>query len=120
VGPIFAEFALKMWILLSNLEHPDDTVLLFCARGGLRLQTIYESFLAASGLTSPVAIEALMVSRIVAVRSALLKRVPAAFVQIEYEFGGLSLRDVARIGVAGWKSIAVSGLGSGFAVPRAS
>ncbi len=96
LGPIFAEFALKMWILLSNLEHPNDTTLLFCARGGLRLRTIYESFLAASGLTSPVAMEALMVSRIVAVRSALLKRVPAAFVQIGYEFGGRSLRDVAR------------------------
>src|SRR5439155_12082466 len=50
LGPIFADFALKSWILLSQLEHPDDSVLLFCARGGLRLQAIYEKFLAASGL----------------------------------------------------------------------
>jgi FMN phosphatase YigB (HAD superfamily) len=96
LGPIFAEFALKTWILLSNLEHADDSVLLFCARGGLRLQAIYEKFLAASGLTSPVAIRPLMISRIVAVRSALLKGGAAAFEQIEYEFGGRSLRDVAR------------------------
>jgi predicted HAD superfamily hydrolase len=82
LGPIFAEFALKTWILLSNLEHPEDTVLLFCARGGLRLQTIYENFLAASGLASPIPIQPLMISRIIAVRSALLKGGAAAFEQI--------------------------------------
>ncbi|MGA2288039.1 hypothetical protein [Bradyrhizobium sp.] len=96
LGPIFAEFALKTWILLSNLEHPEDSVLLFCARGGLRLQTIYENFLAASGLASPIAIRPLMISRIVAVRSALLKGGAAAFEQIGYEFGGRPLRDIAR------------------------
>jgi FMN phosphatase YigB (HAD superfamily) len=96
LGPVFAEFALKTWILLSNLEHPDDSVLLFCARGGLRLQAIYERFLAASGLTSPVAIKPLMISRIVAVRSSLLKGGATAFEQIGHEFGGRSLRDIAR------------------------
>jgi FMN phosphatase YigB (HAD superfamily) len=96
LGPIFADFALKTWILLSNLEHPDDSVVLFCARGGLRLQAIYETFLAASGLASPVAIRSLMISRIVAVRSALLKGGATAFEQIDHEFRGRSLRDVAR------------------------
>jgi FMN phosphatase YigB (HAD superfamily) len=96
LGPIFAEFALKTWILLSNLEHPDETVLLFCARGGFRLQAIYEKFLAAAGLASPVVIQPLMISRIIAVRSALLKGGAAAFEQIGYEFNGRSLRDVAR------------------------
>ena len=96
LGPIFAEFALKTWILLSNLDRPDDSVLLFCARGGLRLQAIYEKFLAASGLVSPVAIRPLMISRIVAVRSSLLKGGTAAFEQIGHEFRGRSLRDIAR------------------------
>ena len=96
LGPIFAEFALKTWILLSHLEQPDDSVLLFCARGGLRLQAIYERFLAASGLASPVAIRSLMISRIVAARSSLLKGGAAAFEQIGYEFRGRSMRDVAR------------------------
>jgi FMN phosphatase YigB (HAD superfamily) len=96
LGPIFAEFALKTWILLSNLEHPDDSVMLFCARGGLRLRTIYERFLLASGLVSPVAFESLMISRIVAARSSLLKEGEAAFEQIGHEFGTRSLRDVAR------------------------
>ena len=96
LGPIFAEFALKTWVLLSGLEHPDDSVLLFCARGGLRLQAIYQKFLAASSLTSPVAIKPLMISRIVAVRSSLLKGGAAAFEQIGHEFRGRSLRDVAR------------------------
>jgi FMN phosphatase YigB (HAD superfamily) len=96
LGPIFAEFALKMWVLLSNLEQPNETVLLFCARSGLRLQVIYEAFLAATKLDSPVATQSLMISRIVAVRSALLKKGPAAFEQIDYEFGGRSLREIAR------------------------
>ena len=96
LGPIFAEFALKTWVLLSNLEHPNEAVLLFCARGGLRLQAIYETFLAATGLASPVAIQPLMISRIVAVRSSLLKGGPSAFEQIGYEFSGRSLREIAR------------------------
>jgi FMN phosphatase YigB (HAD superfamily) len=96
MGPIFAEFALKTWIFLSTLEFQDDTVLLFCARGGLRLQVIYEAFLAASGLDNPVASRALMVSRIVAARSALLKRSAIALEQLNFEFNGHTLRDAAR------------------------
>ena len=96
LGPIFAEFALKTWILLSQLEQPDDSIMLFCARGGLRLQAIYQKFLAASGLPSPVAIQSLMISRIVAARSALLNGGAAAFEQIGYEFRGRSMRDVVR------------------------
>src|SRR5205085_7860126 len=57
---------------------------------------IYEKFLAASGLSSPVAIQSLMISRIVAVRASLLKGGMAAFEQIGYEFRGRSMRDIAR------------------------
>lgn len=96
LGPILAEFALRTWVLTSNLERPNETVLLFCARGGLRLQTIYEAFLKATGLTSPVAFQPLMTSRIVALRSSLLRGGASAFEQIGYEFDGRPLREVAR------------------------
>lgn len=96
LGPIFAEFALRLWGLLSNIECPENAVVLFCARGGFRLKMIYERFLAASGLQSPVAIRNLMVSRVVAVRTALAAGCPSAYPQIEYELGSGSLRDVAR------------------------
>ena len=104
LGPIFAEFALRLWIYLSNLDAPEQTALLFCARGGLRLQLVYDRFLAASGLVSPVHASPLMVSRVVAVRPALLAGAESAFAQIDYEFSGNSLFEVAA---------AVSGIGTG-------
>jgi FMN phosphatase YigB (HAD superfamily) len=96
LGPILAEFALKTWVLASNLERPNEAVLLFCARGGLRLKTIYEAFLKAAGLTSPIAFRPLMISRIVALRSSLLRGGASAFEQIGYEFSGRPLREVVR------------------------
>ena len=80
-------------MFLAGIEKPDATILLFCARGGFRLRLIYERFLAASGLESPVATCDLMVSRVVAVRNALLAGSNAAFEQIGYEMGASTLRD---------------------------
>ena len=95
LGPVFADFALRLWTFLSALDQPDDTTILFCARGGLRLREVYNRFLAASGLPSPVASRDLMVSRIVAVRSALMGGHQAAYEQIGYELGGSTLGEVA-------------------------
>jgi hypothetical protein len=96
LGPIFADFSMRLWTLLSNIERPMDTTVLFCARGGLRLKLIYDRFLQATGLASPIVTHNLMVSRIVAVRAALLVNRPSAFEQIGYEMGASSLRDVVR------------------------
>ncbi len=96
LGPIFADFCLNLWTLLSNIEKPADTTVLFCARGGLRLKLIYDRFLDVSGLPNPVPTRNLMVSRIVAVRAALLADCPSAFEQIVYEMGTSSLADIAR------------------------
>ena len=52
-GPIFAEFCLRLWSLGSLLQPPDEVALLFCARGGLRMQWGYERFLQALRLPSP-------------------------------------------------------------------
>jgi hypothetical protein len=93
MGPVFADFALRLWIFLSNMEMPSEAIVLFCARGGFRLRLIYEHFLAASGLESPVATDDLMVSRVVAVRAALLAGAPSAFEQIGFELAGSSMRD---------------------------
>ena len=56
LGPIVAEFCLRLWSLGSLLERPAETSMLFCARGGLRMQLAYDRFLAASELAAPVAI----------------------------------------------------------------
>jgi hypothetical protein len=97
MGPVFAELALRLWIYVSGLEKPEETALLFCARGGLRLQLLYDRFLTASRLESPVHASALMVSRVVAVRPALLAGADSAYEQLDYEFHDSRLLDVARV-----------------------
>jgi hypothetical protein len=103
LGPMVAEFLLRLWSLASLLERPDDAALLFCARGGLRLHLAYERFLAASGLPAPVPAAPFMVSRLVAVRAVLLRTVdedrstllPSAAVPLTDEFPGRPLSEVA-------------------------
>lgn len=102
LGPIVAEFCLRLWTLTSLLERPDDAALLFCARGGLRMQLAYERFLAATGLPSSVHLTPLMVSRVAAIRPAIQRGlddglgtlVPAAASALSYEFGQASVADV--------------------------
>lgn len=103
LGPIVAEFCLRLWSLASLMDRRDDAALLFCARGGLRLQLAYERFLGASGLESPAHVAPLMVSRVVAIRPALARAVdeetptllPATATTLTYEFPRATLAEVA-------------------------
>jgi hypothetical protein len=95
LGPIFAEFALRLCAYLTAVPRPETARLLFCARGGLRLRLIYERFLKRTGLASPVAFDDIMISRVVAARGAMLAGAPGALEEIGREFAGGSMRDVA-------------------------
>lgn len=102
IGPIIGEFCLRLWSLGSMLERPDDAAMLFCARGGLRLMAAYERFLSRSGLTAPTKTAPLMVSRVVAIKPALVRvsqdgaLPPSAAWTLSYEFANRTLRDVVR------------------------
>jgi hypothetical protein len=96
LGPVFAEFALRLHLLLLALERPDDTCLLFCARGGLRLRLVYQTFLRASGLECPVGFADLMVSRLVAARTALARGSADAYAELGREFRDDTLGGVLR------------------------
>jgi len=104
LGPIVAEFCLRLWSLGSLLERPAETSMLFCARGGLRMQVAYDRFLAASELAAPVATAPLMVSRLAAVRPALVRGIeddvgglgPNVTSALVYEFRHSTVADVAR------------------------
>jgi hypothetical protein len=96
LGPVFAEFALRLHLLLLGLEHQDETRLLFCARGGLRLRLVYEAFLQAAGLTCPAPRADFMVSRLIAARTALAAGSPEAYEELGREFRGERLGLVAR------------------------
>ncbi len=92
LGPILAEFAFRLWLFAES--HPKDARILFCARGGLRLRLLYETFLQSIGRSSPLPVDDLMVSRLVAARPALLARAPAALDEIGREFDGATMRKV--------------------------
>jgi len=96
LGPIFAEFALRLWIFLNAVEDPEDTCILFCARGGLRLRLLFERFLKRAGLESPVVIGDLMVSRLIAARMAILDPATAVSSEIGREFYGGTMQTVAH------------------------
>jgi len=105
LGPIFGEFCLRLWSITALLGRPDELAVLFCARGGLRMLQGYRTFLDASGLPATVRLAPLMVSRLVAVRPALLRTVeqgcdtltPAAAATLCYEFPHLSVAQVAEV-----------------------
>lgn len=102
LGPIVAEFCLRLWTLTDQLERPDDAALLFCARGGLRMQLAHERFLAATGLPSTVHRAPLMASRLATVRPAIQRGLdegrdtllPAAASAMSHEFRSASVADV--------------------------
>ena len=96
LGPIFAEFALRLWIFLNAVEEPEDTCILFCARGGLRLRLLFERFLKRAGLESPVVIGDVMVSRLIAARMAILDPATAVSSEIGREFYGGTMQTVAH------------------------
>jgi hypothetical protein len=104
LGPIVAEFCLRLWSVGSLMSRRSDAALLFCARGGLRMQFAFERFLAASSLPAPVPVAPLMVSRVVAIRPALARSAeqglstlpPAAATTLGYEFRRATLRQVAQ------------------------
>lgn len=104
LGPIVAEFCLRLWELSNQLDAPDRATMLFCARGGLRMQLCYERFLAASGLSSAPPIQSFMVSRAAAIRPSLATSIsrgdtvpqPAAAAAIGYEFAHVALADAVK------------------------
>ncbi len=96
LGPIFAEFALRLWIFLNSVEDPEEACILFCARGGLRLRVIFERFLKAAGIESPVVTGDLMVSRLIAARAAILDHGISVSKEIEHEFHDSSLLAAAQ------------------------
>ncbi|SEH25265.1 hypothetical protein SAMN02799636_00092 [Methylobacterium sp. 275MFSha3.1] len=94
LGPILAEFCLRLW-LAERFLAPDRTVLLFCARGGLRLQLVYERFLQRTGLPQNLPRAALMVSRLVAARTAFDPPSPGMLSELGREFSGRSMAEIA-------------------------
>ena len=104
VGPVLLEFCARLQDRVSAWGEDEDRILLFCARGGLRLQLAYERFLVCSGREQVVPGAPLMVSRLVAMRAALVRVLsepdasvpPAIRRAIERDFGGFTIGATLR------------------------
>lgn len=95
MGPIVAEFCLAIWLYAAEAGKRGDAALLFCARGGLGIRAAFERVAARLSLPLAMPRENLMISRLVAARSAVMARSPAALDELGREFRGGSFADVA-------------------------
>ncbi|TIX90878.1 hydrolase [Rhizobium sp. P44RR-XXIV] len=95
-GPIVAEFCLYIWLYAEQAKRSSDTTVLFCARGGIGIREAFERMLRALGLPFDVRRENIMISRLVAARSAVVTGSPAVLDELGREFERGSFADVAR------------------------
>lgn len=95
-GPIVAEFCLLIWLYARQANAGGDATMLFCARGGVGIREAFERLLQALELPLDMKRESILVSRLVAARSALMTRSPAVLDELGREFRGNSFADVAH------------------------
>lgn len=95
-GPIVAEFCLRIWLYCEQASASSDATVLFCARGGIGIRHAYERLIDRLSLPCSTKRENLLVSRLVAARSAVITRDNAVLDELSREFSGDTFADVAR------------------------
>jgi FMN phosphatase YigB (HAD superfamily) len=94
-GPILVEFCVLLWLYTAQAEQTHSPVLLFCARGGIGIRAAFELVISKLELPLRTARKNLLVSRLVAARSALLARGESAVEELDREFRNGSFASVA-------------------------
>ena len=95
-GPIVTEACLFLWFYFQELKKEEKPVVLFCARGGLRIRYVFEAVLKHLNLPLGISRENFMVSRLVAARAALAKGSNVAMHEIARQFHSDSMRAAAE------------------------
>jgi|GEM_PF-585457 len=95
LGPIVAQFCLMIWLYVVEAEQDHEPCLLFCARGGIGIREAFERIVMRLSLPLKVRRENIMISRLIAARSALLTRSRSALEELDREFRGDAFADVA-------------------------
>lgn len=96
LGPIVAQFCLRVWLYARRAEAANSAVLLFCARGGVGIREAFERLLTRLSLPLDMRRENVMISRLVAARVAILAHSDAVIEELDREFQGDLLADVAN------------------------
>jgi hypothetical protein len=94
-GPIITQFCLLIWLYAAEAQSNGNPCLLFCARGGVGIREAFERVILRFRLPLRARRENIMVSRLIAARAALLARDNAASQELEREFRGTTMADVA-------------------------
>ncbi|KQV70335.1 hydrolase [Rhizobium sp. Root1220] len=94
-GPIVSQFCLHIWLFAQQAEAQGDAAMLFCARGGIGIREAFERLVAKLGLPLGLRRENVLISRLVAARSALMVRSPAVLDELQREFKKSSFAEVA-------------------------
>ncbi len=96
MGPIVAEFCMRLWLYLSSISERENAVVLFCARGGINMRVAFEHFVTRLGLPMPIRCCDFMVSRLAAIRGPLLAGDDAASEELAREFSDATMSETAR------------------------
>ncbi|MEN3149939.1 hydrolase [Neorhizobium sp. IRAMC:178] len=94
-GPIVAEFCLFLWLYSQQASLKGDAAMLFCARGGLGIREAFERLQSVLGLPLSLKRENILISRLVAARTAVATRNPVVLDELAREFEGSSFAAVA-------------------------
>lgn len=95
LGPVFAEFARRLDILTTAFSD-QPTVVLYCARGGLRLRNLQALWRRRMKLADTAAHHDFMMSRLLASKLALLRAPQLAIDVLYQEFAAQPLYELAR------------------------
>lgn len=95
-GPILTQFCIQLWLYVNEAERGGETVLLFCARGGIGIREVFERVVDRLGLPMAAERRTLLISRVVAARAALLRRSPAAAEEFARELRNDTLATAAE------------------------
>jgi FMN phosphatase YigB (HAD superfamily) len=97
LGPVFAEYCLRLHVYLQQTAAIEGSaVALFCARGGLGLETLYQCYAGQLPARADIRVEPLMISRLVAARDALVYGGAGIVAELEYAFDPWDVGPLAR------------------------
>ena len=94
LAPVLYEFCCRLWYLAAVFS-PENEALLFMARGGLRLQYLFELFLKINKLEMPIRRFPFWVSRFAAVKMTFGENRETAVNSLVREFSAGNCRDLA-------------------------
>lgn len=95
VGPLFYRFLFKLHMTHAAYD-PEDTVVLFLSRGGIRMRYFYELFLQRNGLKSAIPYSDFYVSRMAVIKANMIANYELVYQDFLNEYYGYTIGDAVH------------------------